>query len=208
MADDAILIDHESDAIGKQAGEAQDAVGFGNYFVRIAQQRKACAGFFRELAVPFRRVEADAQNLRAGGLKFGDIRLISLDLASSTRSGGARVKRQDHGFLAVEVGKLHSLAVLVRQREIGSAVAHLQVRGCTKQWHQEYAQPGNDDEFSGSAQDKFPSRGGYPSSRDTDCARIRNPARVRNKRPDCNYTAIRGRPANIARYQLFVSHHI
>jgi len=37
VADDAVLIDHEGDAIGKEAGEAQDAVGFGNCFVRVAQ---------------------------------------------------------------------------------------------------------------------------------------------------------------------------
>src|ERR1035437_9167269 len=125
VADDSFFIDHKGDAVGEQAGKAQDAVGFGDYFIGIAKQGKAGAGFFGELAVSLLSVKTDAQNLRAGGLEFGDIRLISLDLASSTRSGGARVKRQDHGFFAVEIRKLHELAVLVGQREIRSAVAHL-----------------------------------------------------------------------------------
>jgi hypothetical protein len=92
MANQAVLIDHKSDAVGEEAGEAEDAVGFGNYLVCVAQQRKAGAGVFRELAVPLLSVEANAQNLRAGGLEFGDIRLISLDLARSTGSGCARIK--------------------------------------------------------------------------------------------------------------------
>ena len=125
VTDDAVLVDHEGNAIGEQAGEAQDAVGFGDDFIGVAKQGKAGAGFFGKLAVPLLGIKTDSQNLRACGLEFGDIRLISLDLASSTRSGGARVKRQDHGFFAVEIRKLHELAVLVGQREIRSAVAHL-----------------------------------------------------------------------------------
>ncbi len=92
VANDAVFIDHKGDAVGKQAGEAEDAVGFGNYLVCVAQQRKTGTGLFRELAVSLLSVEANAQNLRAGGLEFGDIRLISLDLARSTGSGCARIK--------------------------------------------------------------------------------------------------------------------
>jgi hypothetical protein len=125
VADDAAFIDHKGDAVGEKAGEAQDAVGFGHYFIGVAKQGKAGAGFFRELAVPLLGVKTDAQNLRPSGLEFGDIRLIPLDLARSTRSGGARVKRQDHGLLSVEIGKFHNLAVLVRQSEFRSAVANL-----------------------------------------------------------------------------------
>jgi hypothetical protein len=124
VADCAVLVDHESDAVGKQAGEAQDAISFRDHFIGVAKQREAGAGFFGKLAVSLLGVKADSQNLRASGLKFGDIRLISLDLASSTGSGGARVKRQDHGFLAVEIRELYELAVLVGQREVRSAVAH------------------------------------------------------------------------------------
>ncbi len=143
VADDAVLVDHKGDAIGKEAGEAQHAVGFGNHLVSIGQQREAGAGVIGELAVPLLGVNADAQNLRAGGLEFGDIRLISLDLAGSTRSGGAGIESQDDGFLAVEVGKLDGFAVLIRQREVRSAVANLQLRRCTKQWHKEDTQSEN-----------------------------------------------------------------
>ena len=128
VADDSVLVDYESNAIGKQAGKAQDAVSFGDNFISVAKQRKAGASFFGKLAVPLLSVKTDAQNLRASGLEFGDIRLISLDLASSTRSRGARIKRQDHGFLAMEIREFHDLAVLVGQREVRSAVAHLEVR--------------------------------------------------------------------------------
>jgi hypothetical protein len=162
VADDAVLIDHERDAIGEQAGKAQDAVGFGDDFIRVAKQGKAGAGFFGKLAVSLLGVKADSQNLRASGLKFGDIRLISLDLASSTGSGGARVKRQDHGFLTVEIRKLHDLAILVRQCKVGSVVAHFEVRRCTKQWHKEYAQSGNYREFGCSAHVRVPSDGARP----------------------------------------------
>ena len=114
MADDSVFIDHERDAVGEQAGETQNAVGFGDDLIGVAKQGKAGAGFFGELAVPFLGIKTDAQNLCAGGLEFGDIRLISLDLASSTWSGGTRVKCQDDGFLAVEVSEFDKLAVLVR----------------------------------------------------------------------------------------------
>ena len=135
VADDAVFIDHESDAVGKQAGEIQNPVGFGHYFVRIAQQRKAGAGIFRELAIPLLGVETDSQNLRARRLKFGDIRLISFYLASSPRSGGARVKRQNHATLTMKVGQVHRLAVLIAQREVRSPFAHLQLGGFAKDRH-------------------------------------------------------------------------
>jgi hypothetical protein len=36
VADDAVLIDHERDAVGKEAGKAKNAVGFGDLFVGVA----------------------------------------------------------------------------------------------------------------------------------------------------------------------------
>ena len=114
MANDAVFIDDEGDAVGEEVSEAEDPVSLGDLLIGVAQQRKAGAGFFGELAVPFLGIKTDAQNLCAGGLEFGDIRLISLDLASSTWSGGTRVKCQDDGFLAVEVSEFDKLAVLVR----------------------------------------------------------------------------------------------
>ena len=143
VADDAVFIDHEGDAVGKEAGEAEDTVGLCDNLVSVAQQGKAGAGIVGKLAVSLLGIKADAQNLRAGGLEFGDIRLISLDLAGSTRSGGAGIESQDDGFLAVEVGKLDGFAVLIRQREVRSAVANLQLRRCTKQWHKEDTQSEN-----------------------------------------------------------------
>ncbi len=156
VTDHALLIDDEGHAVGKKAGKAQDAVSFGDYFIGVAKQGKTGVGLFRALAVPLLGIEADAQNLRAGGLEFGDIRLISLDFASSTRSGGAGIKRQNHRLLAVKVGKPHDLPVLVRQGKIRSTVANLKIRGCTEQWHKEDPAAENHREFYGSAHARNP----------------------------------------------------
>jgi hypothetical protein len=137
VADNAVFIDHKGHSVGKQAGEAQNAVGFGYDFVGVAKQGEAGAGLFRELAIPLLGIKADAQHLCAGGLKFGDITLISLDLASSTRSGSSRIKRQNHGFLALKIGQLHDFPILVRQGKSGSTVANLKIRRCTEEWHKE-----------------------------------------------------------------------
>ena len=137
MADDAVFINHEGDAVGKEAGEAKDSIRLGNLLLGVAQKREARPGFFGELAVPILTVETDAQHLRARSLKLGDITLIRLDLLRSTGRGGANVKGQDNGFLPTEVREFDHLAVLIRQGKVRGAVTDLQSRRWAEQWHKE-----------------------------------------------------------------------
>jgi len=139
VANDAVLIDHEGDAVGEEAGEVENPVGLSHVLFGVTQQRETRAGLGGKLAVPLLAVEADPQHLRARGLELGDITLIRLDLFRSTRRGGANIKGQDDGFLAPVVRELDDLAVLVRQGKIRGAVTDLQSRRCAKQWHKEYA---------------------------------------------------------------------
>ncbi len=85
VANDAVLVDDERDAVGEEVGEIQDAVGLRDLFIGVAQQRKAGAGFLGEFAVSLAAIGADPQHLGARGLKLGDITLIRLDLLRSTR---------------------------------------------------------------------------------------------------------------------------
>ena len=140
MANDAVFIDDEGDAVGEEVSEAEDPVSLGDLLIGVAQQRKACASFLGELAVPLLAVEADSQHLRARGLELGDITLIRLDLFRSTGRGGANIKGQDNGFLAPEVRELYDLAVLIGQHEVRGTVTDLQSRRCAKQGHKENAQ--------------------------------------------------------------------
>jgi len=132
VANDAVPIDDEGNAIGKEAGEAEHSVRLGHFLFRVTEQREGSAGFLGKFAVPLLAVEADPQHLRARRFEFGDITLIRLDLLRSTGCGGANVKRQDDGFLAAEVREFDDSAVLIRQRKVRGAVANLQCRRCSK----------------------------------------------------------------------------
>lgn len=142
VADDAVRIDHEGDAVGKEVSEIEDTVSFGDYLFSIAQERERRAGFLGKLTVPFLAIEADPQHLCTRGLELGDITLIRLDLFRSTGRRGADVEGQYDGFLAPKVRELNDLAVLVGQREVGGAVTDLQSRRCAKQGHKKNAHSG------------------------------------------------------------------
>ena len=148
VANDAVLVDHKGDAVGKEAGEAEDTVSLGHLLIGVTQQWETRGGFLGKSAVPLLAVETDPQHLRACRFKLGDITLIRLDLLRSTRRGGANVEGQDDGFLAAKVGELDDLAVLVGQGEIRSAVTDLQSRRCAKQGHEKYAQQRGGSELS------------------------------------------------------------
>ena len=151
MANDARLVDHKGDAVGEKAGEVQYAISFGHLLPGVAQKRKARTGFLGEFAVSLLAVDTNPHYLGARGLKPGDITLIRLDLFGSTGSGGTNVEGQDYGFLAAKIPELSHLAVLVGQGKVGGAITNLYGRGCSKQWHKDYAQPGNHREFPCSA---------------------------------------------------------
>ena len=59
VADDAVLVDHESDSVGEKAGEAENPVSLGHLLLRVAQQWEAGAGLLGELAVSFLAIETN-----------------------------------------------------------------------------------------------------------------------------------------------------
>ena len=60
MANEAVLVDHKRDAIGKQAGEVEDSVSLRDFLIGVRQQRKTGAGLSRKLAIPLRAIETYA----------------------------------------------------------------------------------------------------------------------------------------------------
>ncbi len=148
VANDAVFIDHEGDAVGKKVGEIEDTVGLGDFFPGVTQEGESGSGFLGKLAVSFLAVETDPQHLRARSLELGDITLIRLHLFRSTRRRGANIEGQDDGFLAPETRELDRLAVLVRQHEIRGVVTNLQSRRCAEHGHKKYAQQNGKGEFS------------------------------------------------------------
>ena len=149
VANDAVLVDHKGDAVGKEAGEAEDTVSLGHLLIGVTQQWETRGGFLGKSAVPLLAVETDPQHLRACRFKLGDITLIRLDLFRSTGGGSANIKGENHRLLAMEVGELYQLAVLIGQGEVRRTVANLQSRRCAKQRHEDYAQEYRDRKFSG-----------------------------------------------------------
>ena len=114
MANDAVFVDNEGDAIGEQACEVEHAVRPGHLFIGVTEQGKAGLGLVGEPAIALRAIDADPQNLCICCLEFGDITLIRPDFGRSTRRGRANVERQHHGFLAAKARQLDDIAVLVR----------------------------------------------------------------------------------------------
>ena len=48
VANDAVFIDHEGDAVGKEAGEAENPVSLGHLLFGVAQQRESSRRFLRQ----------------------------------------------------------------------------------------------------------------------------------------------------------------
>jgi hypothetical protein len=59
VADDAVFVDHESDAVGEKASEAENPVSPGHLLLGVTQEREARAGLLGELAVSFLAIETN-----------------------------------------------------------------------------------------------------------------------------------------------------
>lgn len=70
-------------------------------------------------------IDADADHLRAGLLKFGDISLIRLKLFGSPRGESLDVEGQHDVLAAEEITQLDGVAVLVGQRKVWGTRTHL-----------------------------------------------------------------------------------
>ena len=122
------FVDYESYPVGKQVSHVKHSVSLCGRLLRVAQDREGGADALRELSVSLGVINTDAQDLRVGRLKFGDISLIRRQFFGSTRRAGLDVKRQDDSLLPQEVAEPYGLALLVLEREARRAVAHLQLR--------------------------------------------------------------------------------
>jgi hypothetical protein len=59
MANDAVFVDHESDAVGKEVSEIEDTVRPGHFLFGVAQEGEARPGLLSELAVSFLAIETN-----------------------------------------------------------------------------------------------------------------------------------------------------
>ena len=78
MLDDAVLVYYERGAAPEASLFVEDAVVFNDFSFEIAEQRKGDPDLFGESCIGGGTVNANTENLRAGGFEFGDIRLIRL----------------------------------------------------------------------------------------------------------------------------------
>ena len=135
VLDDAFLVHDKRRPISEAVLFVQDAVLLGNGPLKVAQEWEAEAFLFGKRFVGGRAVHADAEDLRAGLLEFGDISLIRLQLLRSAAGERQNVERQDHVLLSVKVAQLDRPTILVGQSEVRRAVSHFQGRGLCHAGH-------------------------------------------------------------------------
>lgn len=126
LADHALLVDHEGDAVRPAENGDEDVVGFGNALVFVAEDGELDAEGFCKSFVLGAAINADAEDLRAGRFELGDISLIRLQLARSAAGEGFDVEGQHEGFLPAKVGEPDCRAGLVGQRKVGRRIAHFE----------------------------------------------------------------------------------
>ena len=94
VPDDAFSIDHKRSAVGGRELGVQYPVVRRDLAREIAQQRKFDSDLFGKGFVGGGTIHANAQNLRAVFLEFGDISLIRLELLGSTTGESQNIERQ------------------------------------------------------------------------------------------------------------------
>jgi hypothetical protein len=114
LPDDALLVDHERVAVRKTDERDEDVVQTRNGLVFIAEDGELHAQRFGEGLVLGAVVYADADDLRARLLEFGDISLIRPKFLRSAAGESFDVKSQYQALLAVEIAEANRLTVLVR----------------------------------------------------------------------------------------------
>ncbi len=124
VLDDAVFVNHESRAVREPVFLVQNTVLLRGRPLEVTEEGKCQAFLLRKGSVGWKTVHADAQDLCAGFLEFGDIRLIRLELPRSASGKGQDIKCQHHILLSQKVAQLYILAVLVRQGEARRFVAN------------------------------------------------------------------------------------
>lgn len=59
VANDAVFVDHESDAVGEKASETEDTVRLGHFLFGVAQEGETRSGLLGKLAVSFLAIETN-----------------------------------------------------------------------------------------------------------------------------------------------------
>ena len=78
MANDSVFIYDERGPRAVSTFFIEDAVSFHHLALEIAEQRKCYSNILSEALVSREAINADSQDLCAGGFEFGDISLIRL----------------------------------------------------------------------------------------------------------------------------------
>src|SRR5205085_5587511 len=128
MFDDALFINDERGARRIAALFVEQAVVFDDGAMPVAQEGEGYADVLREPSVRGEAVHADAQDLRFGGVEFGNIRLICLQLLRSTAGEGEHIEGEHDVLLAAKVAELDRLAFGIVEREVGRDLPDLQLR--------------------------------------------------------------------------------
>jgi len=128
MLNDPVLIDDEGGTIAEALFFIKNSVVFNHSSLEVAQQWKRYPDVLCKAAVGRNAIDADAENLCICSFEFGDISLIRLQFFRSTTGKGEHIEREYHVFRALEVVKVNLLAFSIGKREVGSGLAHLQMR--------------------------------------------------------------------------------
>lgn len=103
MLNFSFLVHNEGRARGVAGFLVINSVIFDRFSFPIAQEREFHADVLGKTLVGGETVHADAENLRVGGVEFGDIRLIRLQLLRSAAGESKNVKSQHDGFFALKI---------------------------------------------------------------------------------------------------------
>ena len=128
MPDDSILVNDKSGTAADESLLVEDAVGFDDLSLDVAEQGKSHPDVFLEAVVSGVAVNADADDLRITFFEIGDISLIRLQLLRSTPGEGEHVEGERDVLLAAEIRELDGLPVRIIESEIGRGVSLPQMR--------------------------------------------------------------------------------
>ena len=127
VGDLAVLVDHESGAVGDAELRDQHAILLRNLSHVVTDHGIAGVEFLFPVSQRWREIGADRYHLRFICIKFCDTRLVRGEFARSTTGERGYEEGQNDDLLPAKIGKLHGLIVGIGKREIGSFVPDLEM---------------------------------------------------------------------------------
>jgi hypothetical protein len=126
LRDLSFLVDHVRDAfrvlVGRRCG---GAVREADLPLGVAEQREGELELLGEVLVLFRRIEADAEDLRVLRLVLRREVPEPGTFARSTGGVGLRIE-PEHDFFSAQIAELHAVAVVIDDVEVGRNFAGLE----------------------------------------------------------------------------------